>query len=124
MSALAEIHDGGKTKLSSPEIAARRDLPTPLVAKLLTTLSLNGLIKGTRGPGGGYWLAKPPSRITLQQIAELFGKDDEGLMCPFGPNWCGNGKPCPLHDQYKAMSEEWDRFMRDTNLAVFFQENR
>jgi len=119
MSALAERYDGGKTVLSSLDIAKDRNLPQPLVAKLLTSLSTGGLIDGTRGPGGGYWLAKSPARISLADIAELFEKENEGIMCPFGPGWCGKGEPCPLHDELAAMDSQWETFMRKTTLAVF-----
>ncbi|MBK9992321.1 MAG: Rrf2 family transcriptional regulator [Verrucomicrobia bacterium] len=119
MSALAERYDGGKTVLSSLDIAKDRNLPQPLVAKLLTTLSTGGLVDGTRGPGGGYWLAKAPSRISLAVIVELFEKENEGIMCPFGPGWCGKGEPCPLHNELAAMDTQWENFMRKTTLAVF-----
>lgn len=119
MSALAENFDGGKTVLSSLDIADDRNLPQPLVAKLLTSLSTGGLVDGTRGPGGGYWLAKAPSRISLADIAEVFEKDNDGIMCPFGPGWCGKGEPCPLHDELAAMDTQWENFMRKTTLAVF-----
>ncbi len=119
MSALAEHYDGGQTVLSSHDIARDRNLPQPLVAKLLTTLSASGLVDGSRGPGGGYWLAKTPARISLAHIAELFEKDNEGIMCPFGPGWCGKGEPCPLHHELAAMNEQWETFMCKTMLSVF-----
>ena len=122
MSALAERYDVGKTVLSSLDIAKDRGLPQPLVAKLLTTLSTGGLVEGTRGPGGGYWLAKAPSRIVLADIVALFEKENEGMMCPFGPDWCGKGEPCPLHDNIVAMNQQWDDFMKKTTLAVFKAE--
>lgn len=119
MSALAERYDGGKTVLSSLDIAKDRGLPQPLVAKLLTTLSTSGLVEGTRGPGGGYWLAKAPSRIVLSDIAELFERENDGMMCPFGPDWCGKGDSCPLHDDIAAMNKQWEDFLHKTTLAVF-----
>lgn len=119
MSALAERYDVGKTMLSSLDIAKDRGLPQPLVAKLLTTLSTGGLVEGSRGPGGGYWLAKAPSRISLGDIAALFEKETEGVMCPFGPEWCGKGDPCPLHDDLAAMNKQWEDFLGNTTLAVF-----
>lgn len=119
MSALAEIHDGGQSRLSSIDIAQRRDLSAPLVAKLLSILSVNGLVLGTRGPGGGYWLARDPKTITLAQIVEHFEKDADGPMCPFGPKWCGHGEPCPLHENIERMNREWQEFLDTTTLAVF-----
>ena len=43
LSRLAEVWDGGRTRLSSVDIADNRGLPRPMVAKLLTTLSQGGL---------------------------------------------------------------------------------
>ena len=119
MSLLAERYDGGKTRLSSEDVAAVRKLPQPLVAKVLSTLSTAGLVNGTRGPGGGYWLALSPRDISLADISARFEKEQEGMMCPFGPEWCGNGDPCPMHDDIVEMSRQWDDYMRNTTLAVF-----
>ena len=121
MSLLAERFNGGSNRLSSEDVARARDLPQPLVAKLLTTLSAAGLVNGTRGPGGGYWLARSPETISLADIAARFERENEGILCPFGPNWCGNGEPCPLHDQIVGFNEQWDAYLRDTTLGVFIR---
>jgi Rrf2 family transcriptional regulator, iron-sulfur cluster assembly transcription factor len=119
MSLLAERFDAGETRLSSEDVARVRNLPQPLVAKLLSTLSTAGLVNGSRGPGGGYWLAKSPSKISLADITAEFERELESVLCPFGPGWCGNGDPCPLHDQLTAFDKEWNDFLRNTTLAVF-----
>lgn len=121
MSLLAEVYDGGKTKLSSHDIAARRGLPQPVVAKVLTIVSSLGLVDGTRGPGGGYWLKKKPAEISLLDIVEEFERQDARVMCPFGPNWCGKGEPCPMHNELVRIDEEWSRYLRETTLAVFWR---
>ena len=95
MSYLAEVYDGGETKLSSLDIATRRKLPKPLVAKILVVLSQAELVDGTRGPGGGYWLAKNPKQISLSDVVSQFEKPGDSLQCPFGPGGCGKGDPCP-----------------------------
>jgi len=124
MSVLAESYDEGITKLNSAVIATRRDLPQPIVAKVLTTLSSLGLVDGTRGPGGGYWLKLPPAEISLHDIVAEFERVDTGIMCPFGPNWCGSGDPCPMHDSIVRMTEEWQEYLTTTKLSIFANENR
>jgi Rrf2 family protein len=119
MSLLAEVYDGGKTKLSSLEIAERRGLPQPVVAKVLTIVSSLGLVDGSRGPGGGYWLSKPPEKISLLDIVEEFERQDGRIMCPFGPNWCGHGAPCPMHDTLVRMDSDWTKYLLDTRISVF-----
>ena len=122
MSCLAEIYDSGETKLSSLDIAKRRKLPQTLVAKLLVTLSQAGLVDGVRGPKGGYWLAKRPSEIALFDIVVLFEKTDDRLHCPFGPDWCGNKEPCPLHYQLVELDDQLMGFLERTSLAVVVEE--
>ncbi len=124
MSLLAERYDAGKTRLSSEDVATVRKLPQPLVAKVLSILSTAGLVNGTRGPGGGYWLARPPRGISLADISARFEKESEGMMCPFGPEWCGNGEPCPMHEDIVEMARHWDDYMRNTTLAVFARRKR
>ena len=119
MSLLAERFDAGKTRLSSEDVAKNRHLPQPLVAKVLTMLSTAGLVNGTRGPGGGYWLAVPPGEITLADITERFEREFSGILCPFGPGWCGNNEPCPLHNDLVEINQRWDDYLRKTTLAVF-----
>lgn len=119
MSCLAEVYDGGSTKLSSGDIAERRQLPQTFVAKILVELSQVGLVDGSRGPGGGYWLARRPSEISLNDIVMQFEKPGERLQCPFGPGWCGNGDPCPLHDKLAELDTQMGDFLEKTTLDVF-----
>jgi Rrf2 family iron-sulfur cluster assembly transcriptional regulator len=60
VSRLAEVYDPARrVKLNSADIAGHRHLPQPVVSKVLTTLSQAGIVSGSPGPGGGYWLACP-----------------------------------------------------------------
>ena len=67
-SRLAEVYDGGKTRLSVVEIATSRGLQRPFLAKVLTNLSQAGIVSGIPGPGGGFALAKHPSEIVIFDI--------------------------------------------------------
>jgi Rrf2 family protein len=121
ISLLAEVYDRGETRLSARDIAQRRALPRPIVAKLLVVLSQAGFVSGAPGPNGGYWLGKAPEEITLCEIAELFEKAGGRMMCPFGPNYCGHGDQCPLHDTLLRMDDELTSFLEQTTFAVFNQ---
>lgn len=106
-------------RAGSAEIAEARHLSTPLAAKLLTQLATAGLVKGQPGPGGGYKLAKPAREIRLADIVSRFEQADAPVPCPFGPDWCGVGDPCPLHDAILKMMERNQRFLEKTRLSVF-----
>jgi Rrf2 family iron-sulfur cluster assembly transcriptional regulator len=124
MSFLAEAYDGGETRVSSLDIAEARQLPKPIVAKLLVVLSQAGFVSGAPGPNGGYSLAKSPGEITLHEIVGQFEKTDDTIMCPFGPSWCGNKEPCPLHDELVDMQDRLSTFLCGTTLKVFQQTEK
>lgn len=117
-SVLAELHRDG-VAMSSAEVGRRREIAPAMAAKLLSELASAGLLRGTTGPGGGYRLARPPEQIRLSEIVEIFERANPGSPCPFGPNWCGNGAPCPLHDGFARLEAECRTFLEQTTLAVF-----
>lgn len=118
MSSLAENYSA-ENQLSSLQIADNRNLSQPLVAKVLTVLSQAGLVIGTRGPGGGYRMAKNPKDISIYDVVELFDGHRDTSACPFGPGWCGVGEPCPLHDTLVGLCEATAAELQNNNFAVF-----
>lgn len=99
----------------SAEIAESRQLSRLLVAKILTLLSSAGLVTGRPGPSGGYQLARPAGEITLLDVVKIFEDPKDRVMCPFGPNWCGVGPNCPLHNTLLEMHQQaLDRLAGET----------
>ncbi|MEQ1903351.1 MAG: Rrf2 family transcriptional regulator [Pirellulaceae bacterium] len=117
VSRLAELFDNNESA-SSADIAKARNLAQPLVAKILTTLARAGLVTGSTGPGGGYRLAKNPKDVSLLDVVSLFERQ-ESIACPFGPGWCGEGTPCPLHHSLTAMNQIELDYLKNTTFAVF-----
>ena len=121
-SVLAEAYSAkAVTKLNSADIAQRRDLPQPMIAKVLTVLSQGGLAKGSPGPGGGYWLSHSPNEISLFDIVTLFERVDDSVSCPFGPSYCGTGPRCPIHDDLVRLREQSVAFLKRVKLAAFIE---
>jgi len=65
----AARHCGGE-RVSAGQLAEETHLPAPTVQKLVSRLSSAGLLRSTRGVGGGLKLARPPAAITLADIIE------------------------------------------------------
>ncbi len=116
---LAEKYAEEGMRVSAVDIADARGLPRPVVSKILASLSLHGLTTGTTGPHGGYRLTRPPRQITLHDIVSVFERMDVRPMCPFGPNWCGNNPPCPMHEAIAAIAQDVDTFLQKQNLGPF-----
>lgn len=120
VSRLAEVYDAQKpVKLSSSDIATKRNLPQPVVAKVLTILSQGGVVNGSPGPGGGYWLSRDPSEITLYDVISLFERTDRNVSCPFGPEYCGTTPHCPMHFDILKLREQINDFLRDNTFDKF-----
>ena len=117
MGYLAERYDEDE-RVSAADIAEARHLQGPFVSKILTELARAGLVVGTRGPGGGFRLARDPDDIHLNEVSELFERDT-GDACPFGGGVCGEGEPCPLHDKFAAVRKAADRILHKTTFGVF-----
>lgn len=118
MSAVAEHHPSGKA-LTSSDIARLRNLSQPLVAKVMTALTLAGYIIGTRGPGGGYRLAKNPDTIRIYDIVSVFEGVEGELECPFGPGYCGHHPPCPMHETLAALQNSYIQELKNCHLGLF-----
>lgn len=119
MSRLAEVWDGGVTRLSAQQIAEQRNLPAPMLAKILTSLSQAGLIVGSPGPGGGYALSRPPVSITFQQVALVFEREDPSHLCPFGGGICGVGKNCAIHEKLIEVKTQVNTFLEESTFEIF-----
>jgi len=108
-----------RRRTTSQEVARIRGISKPLAARILVQLAQTGMVEGTPGPHGGYALAQPPKVIHLSEIVVVFQKIDPEERCAYGPGWCGNGNPCPLHDELARLEKEHISFLEKTSLDVF-----
>ena len=67
--AAAARHCGG-ARVSAAQLADETGLPAPTVQKLVSRLTSAGLLRSSRGVGGGLKLARPAAAITLADIVE------------------------------------------------------
>jgi Rrf2 family iron-sulfur cluster assembly transcriptional regulator len=72
------LHARGQL-VSAKDLAARHALPARHLEPVLQALVREGVLKGVRGPRGGYELARERKRITINDILKVAGasEDDE-----------------------------------------------
>lgn len=119
---LAEVYDGGRTRLSAGAIAKDRGLRAPFVAKLLTALARGGIVVSSPGPGGGYWLARPPEKITLHDVVTLFERehsDANGLLAGV----CRGDAPSSFMARLGALRNALNDLTRSTTLESLLQRS-
>ena len=59
------------TPVSLSGIARREDIPIRYLEQILGRLRTADIVRGRRGPGGGYVLSKPPAEISLLDIIKV-----------------------------------------------------
>jgi Rrf2 family protein len=70
------IHAHGRP-VSAKALAARHKLPPRHLEPVLQALVRDGILKGVRGPHGGYELAREQKRITAEDILRAAGSAEE-----------------------------------------------
>lgn len=56
------------TPVKGDRIAAAQGIPMKFLENILSELRRSGLVASRRGTDGGYWLARPASKITVADI--------------------------------------------------------
>ena len=69
--AVIELARGGESPITADRIARAQEIPPKFCESILLQLRRGGIVYAQRGPEGGYWLAKPPSALTLIEIIEV-----------------------------------------------------
>ena len=70
-------YNGAHTRVSSKEIATQQGMPTRYLEQIMQRLVRSGILKGVRGPHGGYLLAREKRRITLADICRAVGEEED-----------------------------------------------
>jgi len=70
------LHSRGQT-VSAKALAARHGLPPRHLEPVLQALVHQGILRGVRGPRGGYELARERRRITAEEILRAAGTAED-----------------------------------------------
>jgi Rrf2 family protein len=117
MGVLANSHAAGEGPITAAEIARRSGIPAPFVAKLLVVLSRHGLVGGSRGRHGGYWLEQSLDRLSLADVTACFERAAKLEDCPVGIGRCGAKPACSLHSRLAPVRTALRDFLEQTTLA-------
>jgi Rrf2 family iron-sulfur cluster assembly transcriptional regulator len=99
------------------EIAEAESIPMPFLWKILQKLAAKKLVRSFRGVRGGYELARPPQRITLDKILKEMGESESLERCILGFAQCREKNPCPLHQLWAERRKNFTGALRNTTLS-------
>lgn len=72
------------TPIAAKSLAARHGLPPRHLETLLQVLVRSGILKGVRGPRGGYELARERRKISLADIVRAASSDNSDAIADAG----------------------------------------
>jgi Rrf2 family protein len=110
----------GDQKASTSAIAEEQKIPPSFLAKIVSQLSLAGLIQTSRGARGGVSLAKPPGDISILDVVEAIDGPVMLNECAGNPANCPFGESCPLQHIWCDTRQE---LVRRLSSATFSREN-
>ncbi|RMD82827.1 MAG: Rrf2 family transcriptional regulator [Candidatus Dadabacteria bacterium] len=105
-------------------IAKATGAPANYLGKLLQNLSRAGLLESRKGLGGGFRLAKPPSRISLYEIVEPIDRVSRFAGCLMGNAVCSDDRQCALHQRWAAVRDAYLGMLMECTLADVLARRR
>lgn len=107
-------HDG---PVRVDDVAEALAVPRNYLSKILHVLARDGVLASTRGPGGGFRLARPPETLRLVDVIGEFEVPEALGDCLLGRPRCGEESPCPAHGRWVSVSRTIADFFEKTTVA-------
>jgi Rrf2 family protein len=104
------------------EIAGRYRVPAALLMNVLKALAQHGLVRSSRGRKGGYELARPPERVTLNEIVEAIEGPVRFVPCAavdevHPHEGCDLIRICPVSAPVRRLHHRLKGFFDEVTLA-------
>jgi Rrf2 family protein len=101
-----------KQIISTKEISQKEGVPFDFLEKILSNLEKAKLVKGKKGIGGGYVLAKNLNKITAKDIVKTL-ENTTAVNCSF----CGKSKKCLAKNVWRKIDIAIDKTLKSITLA-------
>jgi len=122
-------HLGPEQRAATSQIAQEQRIPPSFLAKIVSQLSVAGILQTSRGARGGVSLARTPDQISILEVVEAIDGPillnecvtDHGGTCPFGESCPMQAVWCDAQHELvsRLKSTSFDQFIKkDVALAV------
>jgi len=118
--AVTAMIDLGLRQASGPvtlsAISQRQQISLSYLEQLFGKLRRNELVESTRGPGGGYTLARQANEITVADIISSVDEPIDATQCAGKENCLGEGARCMTHDLWASLNVRMVEFLDSVTL--------
>jgi Rrf2 family protein len=113
---------GANQRAATREIAQQQNIPLSFLAKIVSQLSIAGVLQTTRGAHGGVMLAKAAESISLLEVVESIDGPILLNECVGDENTCNFGRDCELRAVWCDAQDDLVKRLRATNFAHLSRE--
>ena len=106
--------------ISLAEIAERQEISLSYLEQLFARLRRRGLVQSSRGPGGGYRLARTAEDTNIAEIVLAVDEPIRATRCGGQGSRKGcmlKGERCLTHDLWDQMGEKIHQYLESVTLA-------
>jgi Rrf2 family iron-sulfur cluster assembly transcriptional regulator len=97
-------------------ISQRQQISLSYLEQLFGKLRRNELVESTRGPGGGYTLARKAESITVADIILSVDEPIDATQCGGKENCMGDAGRCMTHELWSSLNERMVEFLDSVTL--------
>ena len=105
----------GNGPVSLAEISQRQEISLSYLEQLFSRLRRNGLVASTRGPGGGYRIARELGDVPVSAIVTAVNESVDATQCS-GRQDCHSQGRCLTHDLWEDLSAQIEEFLSGVSL--------
>lgn len=114
---------GGKTPVTLAAISERQKISLSYLEQLFGKLRRNRIVESVRGPGGGYFLARPGSQISIAEIVVAVDEPLDATKCGGKGDCQGDQHPCLTHDLWMGLNEKIYSYLEEISLQQLVDSN-
>jgi Rrf2 family iron-sulfur cluster assembly transcriptional regulator len=104
------------------DIAARQTISLSYLEQLFSRLRRANMVKGIRGPGGGYTLADTADKINIADIIAAVDEPIDATKCGGEAN-CQKEQACLTHDLWMGLSDQIRDYLKGITLAQLLEKH-
>ena len=108
---------GNNERAATSTVAEDQRIPPSFLAKIISQLSIAGLLHTSRGARGGVTLAREPKDISLLEVIEAIDGPIQLNECVGEDKECTFDTDCPLRPVWSEAQNELVSCLKRTNFA-------
>lgn len=114
---------GPDRKAATSQIAQEQQIPPSFLAKIVSQLSVAGLLQTSRGARGGVSLARPPEEISFLEVVEAIDGPILINECVIDSGSCTFGETCALRPVYCEAQADLVKRLENTTFGGVIKSN-